>query len=74
MTNLQPVVISMVIYLILSQLLPKLIKEPTGIEVVDDVVILIISQRNNLTAGAALVGLVTVLTQYVLTEMLETEL
>lgn len=61
------------IFLVLSQLLPRLITEPTGIDVVDDMVILLISQRNNLTAGAALVGLVTVLTQYVLTEMIETD-
>ncbi len=52
-----PIVVSMLVYLVMSQLVPKLITKPTGIGPVDDMVTLLISQQNSLVPGTLIVGL-----------------
>ena len=68
--SLRPVIIAMAIYIILSCVLPQLIKKPTGLAPLDDVVMLLISQRGSLMAGSILVGLIIFLSNYVNLELL----
>ena len=68
--SLRPVIISMAIYIIIVRVLPQLIKKPTKIAPVDDVIMLIISQQGSLMAGSILVGLIIFLSNYVNLELL----
>ena len=68
--SLRPVIIAMAIYIVLSHVLPKLIKTPTGFGLIDDVIMLFISQRGSLMAGSILVGLIIFLANYVNLELL----
>lgn len=52
-----PVIVSMLVYLVMSQLIPKLISSPTGIGPIDDMVILLLSQQKSLVPGTLIVGL-----------------
>lgn len=63
--DLRPVIIAMVIYLLTLTLIPRLVKKPTGIQFVDDIVMMIISQRDYLTSGMILTGLIVLLTKYI---------
>ena len=67
--SLRPVIIGMAIYIILSHLMPKFITKPTGVGPVDDINMLLISQRGSLMAGSILVGLIVFLTNYVNLEL-----
>ena len=62
--SLRPIIISMVIYLALVNFVPKLIQKPTGVKVVDDIVLLLISQKGSLMSGTILIGLIVYLTGY----------
>jgi hypothetical protein len=62
--SLRPVIISMVIYLALVNLVPKLVQKPTGVKVVDDIVLLLISQKGSLMSGTILIGMIVYLTMY----------
>ncbi len=55
----------MVVYITLVVLVPKIIKKPTGIQFVDDIVLLLISQKGSLMSGTILVGLIVYLSKYV---------
>ena len=68
--SLRPVIIGMAIYIILSHLMPKFITKPTGVGPVDDINMLLISQRGSLMAGSILVGLIVFLTNYVNLELI----
>lgn len=68
--SLRPVIIAMAIYIVLSHVVPKLIKTPTGIGPLDDVIMLLISQRGSLMAGSILIGLIIFLANYVNLELL----
>ena len=68
--SLRPVIIGMAIYIILSHLMPKFITKPTGVGPVDDINMLLISQRGSLMAGSLLVGLIVFLTNYVNLELI----
>ena len=63
--SLTPVIAAMVVYLALVVLVPKIIKEPTGIKVVDDVVLLLIAQKGSLMSGTILIAIVVFLSKYV---------
>ena len=52
-----PVVVSMLVYLVLGQIVPKIINKPTGVQVVDDMVTLLISQQFSLVPATLIVGL-----------------
>lgn len=67
---LQPVAIAMAIYLVLANLIPKIITKPTGVQIVDDFVMYLISQQGFYTSGALLSGLVVFLTNYSVAEIL----
>ena len=49
---------------LLVYLVPRLIKKPTGIQVVDDVVLFLNSQKGFLLASSIVVGLVVYLAHY----------
>lgn len=68
--TLQPVAIAMAIYLVIANLIPKIITKPTGIQIIDDLVMYLISQQGFYTSGAILSGLVVFLTNYSVSEML----
>lgn len=62
--TLRPVIVSMVIYIVLVNLVPRLVKKPTGVKVLDDVVLLLISQKGSIMSGTILTGVIVYLTGY----------
>jgi hypothetical protein len=68
--TLRPVIIGMTVYIILANILPKVIKEPTGFKPFDELVMLLIAQKGSMMAGAILAGLVVYLANYINEEML----
>ncbi len=63
--TLNPVIASMATYIGLVVLVPKIIKEPTGIKVIDDIVLLLISQKGSLMSGTILIGLIVYLSRFI---------
>jgi hypothetical protein len=63
--SLRPVIIAMSIYLTISTLVPKIAKKPSGIDFIDDIVMMIISQRDVMMSGTILIGLIVFATNYI---------
>lgn len=63
--NLRPVIIAMIMYLVLVTMIPKLIKKPTGVNFVDDLVMLIISQQDAMMSGIILTGILVLGSNYI---------
>jgi hypothetical protein len=63
--NLRPVIIAMTMYLVLVTMIPKLIKKPTGVNFVDDLVMLIISQQDAMMSGIILTGILVLGSNYI---------
>ena len=63
--TLNPVVFAMFTYIGLVVLVPKIIKEPTGIKAIDDIVLLLISQKGSLMSGTILIGLIVYLSRFI---------
>lgn len=63
--NLRPVIIAMSLYIIIATLVPRFITTPTGIEFIDDIVLSLIAQKNSMTSGTVLVGLIVFATNYI---------
>jgi len=55
---------ALVINFLLVYLIPRLIKKPTGIQVVDDVVLFLNSQKGFLLASSIIVGVTVYLSHY----------
>ena len=68
--SLQPVIIAMALYITIATLLPQIIKKPTGVQVVDDLVMTIIAQKGSLMSGTILVGLIVLATNYIQDKLL----
>ncbi len=68
--TLRPVIISMALYLAISQIIPELFKKPTNIGFVDEIVAMLIAQKGSLTSGAILTGLIVFITNYINDEFL----
>lgn len=68
--TLRPVIIAMALYIAISILIPRIIKKPTGIKVLDDLVMTIISQQDSLMSGTILIGLIILGTNYIQEELL----
>mgnify|MGYP000491163562 FL=1 len=68
--TLRPVIIAMALYLAISQIVPELLKKPTNIKLIDDIVAMLIAQRGSLTSGAILTGLIVFVTNYINDEFL----
>ena len=60
------IIVSMVLYLMIAKLLPEIIKKPTGISIVDDINMMLITQKGSLASGVILTGVTTFLTYYII--------
>ena len=69
--TLRPVIIAMALYLVLSIMIPKIIKKPTDIKVIDDEVMYLMAQKGFLVSGVILVGIIMYSTNYITSQMLE---
>jgi len=67
--SLRPVIIAMMLYLTISTLVPRIVKKPTGIQVVDDLVMTIIAQKDSMMSGTILIGLIVLATNYIQDEL-----
>jgi len=56
--TLRPVIISMILYILLSVSIPKYVTKPTGIRLIDDIITYLITQKGNIASGTILVGVV----------------
>ena len=63
--TLRPVMIAMALYLVLANVIPRVVTKPTDIKVIDDLVMYIIAQKGSLTSGVILVGVVVYLANYI---------
>lgn len=68
--SLRPVIIAMTIYIAISIIIPRIVKKPTGIKAIDDLVMTIIAQKDSLMSGTILIGLVVLATNYIQDELL----
>ena len=68
--NLRPVIIAMALYITILTIVPRIIKKPTGIQVVDDLVMTMIAQKGSMMSGTILVGLIVLATNYIQDELL----
>ena len=60
----------MALYLAISQIVPEILKKPTNIKFIDDIVAMLIAQRGSLTSGAILTGMIILITNYINDEFL----
>jgi len=67
--SLRPVIISMALYTAVVSAIPRVIKKPIGVDLVDDLVMNIISQGDNVSSGAILVGIIVIATFYINEEL-----
>jgi hypothetical protein len=68
--SLRPVIIAMALYIAISVLIPRIVKKPTGIQPVDDLVMTIIAQKDSLMSGTILIGIIVLATNYIQDELL----
>jgi len=68
--SLKPVILAMVIYLIIAKFLPEILKKPTGIAIIDDLTMMLITQKGSLSSGAILTGIVAFASHYVIEQEL----
>jgi hypothetical protein len=68
--SLRPVILAMAIYITLVSLVPRIIKKPTGISVVDDLVMSMIVQKDSMMSGTILTGLIMFLSNYIQNEFM----
>jgi hypothetical protein len=68
--TLRPVVISMALYVVIAKIVPENIKKPTNIGFIDDIVSMLIAQKGAIASGAILTGLIVLLTNYIIDELL----
>ena len=62
------VIVSMIVYLVLCNMIPKMIKKSTGIETVDNVVMTVLAQQSSCASNVLLVGLSVLITVFILQE------
>ena len=60
----------MALYITISTLVPRIATKPTGIQIVDDLVMSIIAQRDSMMSGTILIGLIVLATNYIQDELL----
>jgi hypothetical protein len=69
--TLRPVIIAMSLYLALSILIPKIVKKPTGIKIIDDLVMYLVAQKGFLVSGVIVIGVIVYATNHINDRMLE---
>lgn len=68
--KLRPVIVAMTLYIVIVKALPMLIKKPTGVKIVDDLNMMLISQQGFMMSGAILIGLIVYANNYINAELL----
>ena len=68
--TLRPVIIAMALYLAINIIVPRILKKPTGIKPIDDIVMTMIAQQGSLMNGAIVTGLVVLATNYIQEEFM----
>jgi len=68
--NLRPVIVAMALYIVFATFLPKLLKKPTGVKALDDLVMMLIAQRGQMMSGTILIGIIVLATNYIVEEMM----
>jgi|TARA_B110000305_G_C19258976_1_gene548563 hypothetical protein len=63
--TLRPVIIAMTLYISIVVLVPRILKKPTGIRFVDDLVLTLLAQKDSAMHGTVITGLVVLLTNYI---------
>ena len=67
--SLRPVIIAMALYITISTLVPRIVTKPTGIQVVDDLIMKIIAEKDSMMSGTILIGLIVLATNYIQDEL-----
>ena len=67
--SLRPVIIAMSLYIAIMVIVPKIATRPTGIELIDDLTMSIIAQKDAMASGAILVGIIVIATFYINEEL-----
>jgi hypothetical protein len=68
--SLRPVIIAMAVYLTIATLVPRIIKKPSGIKFLDDIVMALIAEKGALMSHTIIVGIVVLATNYIHEEFL----
>ena len=68
--TLRPVIIAMSLYIITSVTVPRFVTKPTNIEIIDDIVAFLVTQRGSIMSGTILMGLIIFASIYIDTEFL----
>ena len=55
----------MALYITISTLVPRIVTKPTGIQVVDDLIMKIIAEKDSMMSGTILIGLIVLATNYI---------
>jgi hypothetical protein len=66
--TLRPVIIAMALYISIVLLVPRILKKPTGIQVIDDLVMTLIAQKDSAMHGTIITGIVVFATNYIQNE------
>ena len=68
--SLRPVIIAMALYITIITLVSRIATKPSGIQVLDDLVMTIITQRDSMMSGTILIGLIVFATNYIQDELI----
>lgn len=68
--SLRPVIVAMAVYLTIATLVPHIIKKPTGIKFLDDIVMALIAEKGALMSHTILIGVVVLATNYIHEELM----
>jgi len=67
--SLRPVIISMALYIAIASTIPRVAKKPTGVDLIDDLVMHVIAQGGSVSSGAILIGVIVAATFYINEEL-----
>ena len=68
--TLRPVIIATALYLVFSVMVPRLVKKPTGIKLIDDLIMYLVAQKGFLMSGTILVGVIVYLANHINLKMM----
>jgi hypothetical protein len=63
--ELQPIFVAMFVYVFLVKFVPRVITKPTGIDLIDNLVMYIVSNKDSVVPGSMFVGLIVMLSTYI---------
>ena len=67
--SLRPVIIAMALYITINILVPRIVTKPSGIQVVDDLIMKIIAEKDSMMSGTILICLIVLATNYIQDEL-----